>query len=138
VGQDYTRVSSLIISALLVRLLTDHFPGRARPRGCHLRGDRLPRRRIDCLDFALVSMGRYSYDGGVCRSLASGPVPEDLNRAAFYEYSVLKIGTKQSRIARDSLAFDMVRRRPDTSPIILSFFFLFSWADRPSSAVRSS
>jgi hypothetical protein len=68
-------------------------------------------------------MGRYSYDGGVCRSLASGPVPEDLNRTAFYGYSVLKMGTKGSRIARDSLAFDMVRRRPDTSPIILSFLF---------------
>ena len=47
-------------------------------------------------------------------------MPEDLDRAALYAYSVLKIGAGKNGTAGDSLAFEMVRRRPDTSPIIFS------------------
>lgn len=52
------------------------------------------------------------------RSLASSTAPEHLNRSTLYDIFVLKIGPETSRIACDSLAFEVALRRPETSPII--------------------
>lgn len=56
-----------------------------------------------------------------CLSLASSLAPEQVNRTTLYGLVVFRIGPQNSRIARDSLAFEVARRRPDTSPIIVLF-----------------
>jgi hypothetical protein len=70
-----------------VLLLTDHFPDRARPRACHLRGYRSHRLRIDCLDInhEVVSMHQDSFWQSIrvlprvlCWRTSTGPLPENI------------------------------------------------------------